>query len=72
MLLDMRTADTGQSQPYEGEGFAGLIAYEAFERERAEILIAEHYDTLIGIARAKRRRNGLSDTVSTVDLLHEA
>lgn len=72
MLLDMRSADIGQAEPYEGEGFAGSIAYAQEERQRAETLIAEHYDTLIGIARAKRRRNGLSDTVSTVDLLHEA
>ncbi|OBV10824.1 ECF-type sigma factor [Erythrobacter dokdonensis] len=72
MLLDMRSADIRGSQAWEGEDFAGSIAYAPDERERAEALISEHYDTLIGIARAKRRRNGLSDTVSTVDLLHEA
>lgn len=72
MLLDTQSADLAPTQAYEGEGFAGLVAYNPIERERAETLIAEHYDTLIGIARAKRRRNGLSDTVSTVDLLHEA
>ena len=72
MLLDMRSADIRADQAWEGEDLAGAIAYAQAERERAETLIAEHYDTLIGIARAKRRRNGLSDTVSTVDLLHEA
>lgn len=72
MLLDRQAADIGQGQGYEDEGFAGLIAYGRAERDRAEALIAEHYATLIGIARAKRRRNGLSDTLSTVDLLHEA
>jgi RNA polymerase sigma factor (TIGR02999 family) len=72
MLLEMRSADIRADQAWEGEDLAGAIAYAPDERERAEELIAEHYDTLIGIARAKRRRNGLSDTVSTVDLLHEA
>lgn len=72
MLLDTQAANFVSTQAYDGEGFAGLIAYEKVERERAETLIAQHYDTLIGIARAKRRRNGLNDTVSTVDLLHEA
>jgi len=72
MLWDMRSTDIGLPQACEGDGVAGSIAYALDERERAEALIAEHYDTLIGIARAKRRRNGLSDTVSTVDLLHEA
>lgn len=72
MLLDLQSANIGQGQAYKNEGFAGLIAYGRAERERAEALIAEHYDTLIGIARAKRRRNGLNDTMSTVDLLHEA
>lgn len=72
MLLDTQSADLAPTQAYVREGFAGLVAYDAIERERAEALICEHYDTLIGIARAKRRRNGLNDTVSTVDLLHEA
>ncbi|RNJ62330.1 MAG: sigma-70 family RNA polymerase sigma factor [Porphyrobacter sp. IPPAS B-1204] len=72
MLLDTQSADHGQVTACEGEDFAGLIAYQLAERQRAEALIAEHYDVLIRIARAKRRRSGLSDTVSTVDLLHEA
>jgi RNA polymerase sigma factor (TIGR02999 family) len=72
MLLDMRSADIRTALAWEGEDFAGSIAYALDERERAEALIAEHYETLVGIARAKRRRSGLSDTVSTVDLLHEA
>ncbi|NJS15792.1 MAG: hypothetical protein HC788_15935, partial [Sphingopyxis sp.] len=66
----IRPSRTGAS--LRGRSFAGLIAYQPAERERAEALIAEHYDVLIRIARAKRRRSGLSDTVSTVDLLHEA
>lgn len=72
MLFDMKSAQTTKTETWEGEDFAGLIAYERGERERAEGLIAEHYDTLIGIARAKRCRSGLRDTMSTVDLLHEA
>lgn len=72
MLLDIGSADLGHAQACGGQGFAGLIAYRQDERQRAETLITEHYDTLIGIARAKRRRSRLSDTVCTVDLLHEA
>lgn len=72
MLLDTRAADPGPVPACEGEDFAGLIAYQPVERKRAEALIADHYDALIRIARAKRRRTGLGDTVSTVDLLHEA
>jgi len=72
MLWDLQPADIGEALSCEHEVPAGSIAYGPAERERAETLVAEHYDTLIGIARAKRRRNGLSDTVSTVDLLHEA
>ena len=72
MLLDTRAADPGQAPACESEDFAGLIAYHPVERKRAEALIADHYDALIRIARAKRRRTGLGDTVSTVDLLHEA
>ncbi|WP_051698461.1 ECF-type sigma factor [Erythrobacter litoralis] len=71
-LLDVQSGEFGSGRASDGEDFAGLAAYASDERERAEALIAEHYDTLIGIARAKRRRNGLNDTLSTVDLLHEA
>ncbi len=51
---------------------AGQAAYDAPQQLRARKLVEEHYDTLIGIARAKRRRASLGDTVATVDLLHDA
>jgi RNA polymerase sigma factor (TIGR02999 family) len=51
---------------------AGVEAYAADEAHRANALISEHYEALVGIARAKRRRAKLGDTVTTIDLLHEA
>lgn len=46
--------------------------YGAREKDLAARLVSEHYDTLVRIARAKRRRSNLGSTYSTTDLLHEA
>ncbi|MEL7188060.1 MAG: ECF-type sigma factor [Pseudomonadota bacterium] len=48
-----------------------LASYNDNDRALAERIIAENYDTLIDIARAKRRRADLGDTLQTSDLLHE-
>lgn len=46
-------------------------SYTAAERATAKQLIAENYDLLQRIARAKRRRAPVS-TMATVDILHES
>lgn len=38
----------------------------------SEALFAKHYDDLVGLARALRRANQVSNTLLTGDLLHEA
>lgn len=53
-------------------GEAGPAGCSRQASRRADALIGEHYDTLLGIARAKRRRARLGETVATVDLLHDA
>ena len=47
-------------------------SYGDDERALAAQLVEENYRELIVVARRKRRRAGLSDTMSTVDLLHES
>lgn len=49
----------------------GAGGYSPQERDTAAALVSEHYDLLIRIARGKRRRAGLGETWSTVDLMHE-
>ncbi len=51
---------------------AGVAAYAPAARLQARNLIERHYALLIDVARAKRRRARLGDTMGTVDLLHEA
>ena len=46
--------------------------YSAEDAALADRLIAEKYDTLQDIARAKRRRANVGDTMRTCDLLHES
>ncbi len=50
----------------------GAGAYSASCQENADRLFAENYDLLLRIARARRRRARLSDTMSTSDILHES
>ena len=45
--------------------------YSSDERAVADQLITEHYDVLTRIARAKRRRMKVNDTMCTTDILHE-
>lgn len=47
-------------------------AYDEDEQAGAGYLVQHHYDTLIEIARAKRWRSQLGDTMQTSDLLHES
>lgn len=73
MLYQARLAESGVADNLPGDlSDAGAQAYCPDQKRRAETLVADHYGTLIGIARAKRRRSSLGDTVSTMDLLHEA
>jgi RNA polymerase sigma factor (TIGR02999 family) len=46
--------------------------YSPEETALAEQLVVENYETLMQIARAKRRRAQLGDTLLTTDLLHES
>jgi len=46
--------------------------YTAEEKKLADQLIRENYADLVTIARARRRRGGLNDTMCTIDLLHES
>ena len=46
--------------------------YTADEKKLADQLMRENYDDLVTIARARRRRGGLNDTMQTIDLLHES
>jgi RNA polymerase sigma factor (TIGR02999 family) len=48
-----------------------LPAYTAQEFELANDLVASHYEALLQVARVKRRRTGMGETLSTADLLHE-
>ena len=46
--------------------------YSATEKSTADKLIAEHYDLLTRVARSKRRRMNVNDTLCTSEILHEA
>lgn len=46
--------------------------YSDLEQELAHELFDRHYDDLLIIARARRRRNTNSDTFETIDILHES
>lgn len=46
--------------------------YTAEQEYFAADLVRQNYDALIAIARAKRRRFGLGQTLATIDLVHEA
>jgi RNA polymerase sigma factor (TIGR02999 family) len=47
-------------------------AYTEQEQLVADDLVREFHDELMGIARSRRRRAQMSDTMLTMDLLHEA
>ncbi len=53
------------------ESTASTIGYSPEEQSLAKRLIEENYDVLISVARAKRRRARLGESLATVDLLHE-
>ncbi|MEL6363951.1 MAG: ECF-type sigma factor [Pseudomonadota bacterium] len=59
---------TGQDEIKVAEGAASAPDDGA----RARLLFIENYDALLRIARAKRRRTRMSDTMSTTDVLHES
>ncbi len=46
--------------------------YSEDEVRTATQLVEENYDLLARMARAKRRRANMSDTMSTIDILHES
>lgn len=48
-----------------------LSDYTAHEKTDANKLITEHYDLLTRIARSKRRRMNVNDTLCTTEILHE-
>lgn len=53
-------------------GDEALERYRPDEREVAEGLMESAYDTLLGLARTRRRRADVGDTMLTSDLLHES
>ncbi len=58
-------------EPKVGAEAAGA-GYSPEETALAEQLVVENYETLVQIARTKRRRARLGDTLLTTDLLHES
>ena len=48
-----------------------INGYSDDERLTAKQLIAEHYELLSSVARQKRRRARMNDTMLTTDILHE-
>ncbi|MEM7730129.1 MAG: ECF-type sigma factor [Pseudomonadota bacterium] len=48
------------------------LVYPPIVRRGADALIADHYETLKRIARAKRRAQKVGNTLHTTDLLHES
>lgn len=48
------------------------LAYSNAEQASAEQFLVEHYDELLQIARSKRRRAGVGNTCSTLDVMHDA
>jgi len=49
-----------------------IQGYSTEEKALADDLISQHYDELMKIARARRRRSVKSDTLGTVDVLHDS
>lgn len=60
------------SEPTDAADAAAAAAYSPEQRTLARDLMTEHYDTLLQVARSKRRRARLGETLATVDLLHES
>ena len=50
----------------------GLEKYTLEEEFKARELFVEHYEVLLAIARQRRRRHGVGDTLQTTALVHEA
>ena len=46
--------------------------YDSIERDVAARLFAQHYDDLATLARSRRRRANMGDTMMTEDILHES
>lgn len=51
---------------------AELAPYSEQDRSLAAALVEQHYDRLTEIARSKRLRAGVGDTMRTTDLLHDS
>lgn len=48
------------------------VSYTDAERKTAQQFFEQHYDTLLEIARSKRRRAGVGETCNTLDVMHDA
>ena len=46
--------------------------YSTAEQSNAARLFEQHYDFLVRVARSKRRRANLNDTMATTDVVHDA
>ncbi len=53
-------------------GNSNLSGYSDEERSAAQALFVDHYDVLLSIARQRRRRHGVGQTLQTTALVHEA
>jgi len=62
-------ADTVEGPP--GALIEDWPDYSAEEKSVADKLVTQHYELLTRVARAKRRRMNVNDTLSTTDILHE-
>ena len=56
--------ESGHAEPFN--------AYSDDDQLVAEQLVKDHHDELIDIARSRRRRSRMTDTMMTMDVLHEA
>lgn len=65
MLNEQTTTQSNETSP-------SASAYKLNECTVAQHLVNTHYHQLLNMARQKRRRSGLSDTMQTSDILHES
>jgi len=58
-----------EADTQDGNAAAG---YSESERRTAQRYLSEHYEVLLRIARAKRRRAGVGHTCETIEIMHDA
>lgn len=71
MLICFMDTNSGAIGKQTAAQFGDWSDYSTDEKSVADKLISEHYDLLMRVARTKRRRMNVNDTLSTTDILHE-